>query len=60
MPIYEYECEKCGNKFEERRSVKDCDAELKCPKCGEHDTKRVFTAASTAILGSCSASFGST
>lgn len=38
MPIYEFECSKCFNKFE--KFVKDirlsvCYLKLKCPKCNE-------------------------
>ena len=33
MPLYEYECQKCGHRFE--RIVKFSDAPLKkCPECG--------------------------
>ena len=34
MPIYEYECPVCGEKFELRRGTTDSDSEIKCPKCG--------------------------
>ena len=47
MPIYEYECSKCGNKFEMRRGLTDKDASLKCPKCGAAQPKRVFSTFST-------------
>lgn len=35
MPIYEYKCQDCGNRFEKlvRRSA-DADA-LECPSCGQ-------------------------
>ena len=32
MPTYEYECQKCGHRFEEFQSMKD-PALVKCPKC---------------------------
>jgi putative FmdB family regulatory protein len=33
MPIYEYECESCGHRFERRQSMSD--QPLKdCPQCG--------------------------
>ncbi len=35
MPIYEYECEKCGNRFEEIQKFSDPPVET-CPKCGGH------------------------
>ena len=39
MPIYEYECISCGEKFELRRGITDSDSEIKCPKCGLEDDK---------------------
>jgi len=32
MPIYEYECDKCGKRFEELRSM-DRRHEVECPDC---------------------------
>ena len=32
MPTYEYECQKCGHRFEEFQSMKDAHL-AKCPKC---------------------------
>jgi putative FmdB family regulatory protein len=32
MPIYEYECEKCGNRFERVQSIHD-DPICQCPEC---------------------------
>jgi putative FmdB family regulatory protein len=32
MPTYEYECQKCGHRFEEFQSMKDAPL-AKCPKC---------------------------
>jgi putative FmdB family regulatory protein len=32
MPTYEYECEKCGNKFDLFQSMKDAPI-CECPKC---------------------------
>ena len=43
MPIYEYECEKCGQKFEMRRSIADSDREIRCPNCGETAPRRIFS-----------------
>ena len=33
MPTYDYECEKCGNKFEKFQQMKE-DPIKTCPKCG--------------------------
>ncbi|MDP2917521.1 MAG: zinc ribbon domain-containing protein [Dehalococcoidia bacterium] len=43
MPIYEYECAKCGERFELRRSLADKDSEIQCPGCGEKNPERVFS-----------------
>ena len=57
MPIYEYECSGCGEKFELRRSIDDCDSDIKCPRCGRENPKTVFSTFGTASKGgSCSPS----
>ena len=33
MPIYEYSCTKCNNKFEQLRPISQCDQDAECPKC---------------------------
>ena len=47
MPIYEYECPGCGERFELRRGINDSDSEIKCPKCGAENPRRVFSVFST-------------
>jgi len=51
MPIYEYECSKCGAKFELRRNIEDSNDEIQCPECGEKKPVRVFS-----TFGVCSGS----
>jgi putative FmdB family regulatory protein len=43
MPIYEYKCRKCGEKFERRLGFSHDKRSLKCPKCGEEDPDRLFS-----------------
>lgn len=43
MPIYEFQCAKCDLKFEMRRSFSDSDDEIKCPRCGSRNPRRVFS-----------------
>ena len=43
MPIYEYECQSCSEKFEMFRSISDADIEIKCPKCDRNNSQRVFS-----------------
>jgi len=46
MPVYDYRCTKCGEKFELRRSIfdsiKDKDKAV-CPRCGSTDLERVYS-----------------
>jgi putative FmdB family regulatory protein len=44
MPIYEYECLKCGQRFELRRHITDSDSDVRCPKCGTEKPQRVISA----------------
>ena len=41
MPIYEYECEKCGLKFELMRKIGE-DGGISCIQCGEC-ARRIFS-----------------
>lgn len=60
MPIYEYECVACGEKFEKRRSFTDSDKDLKCPRCGAENPRRAISAFATGSSSSGSgSSFGS-
>ncbi len=61
MPLFEYQCKKCGNRFEELVSSSDAKAP-RCPKCNSARTERqlsVFSAqsghgGSSCDSGSCS------
>jgi putative FmdB family regulatory protein len=44
MPIYEYECLKCGQRFELLRHITDSDSNIRCPKCGAENPQRVISA----------------
>ena len=41
MPAYEYKCEACGGRFEQRQKMSDPEVES-CPKCGGH-VKRLIS-----------------
>jgi putative FmdB family regulatory protein len=43
MPLYEYECQRCGRLFDGRRGIKESDSEIICPTCGETEPKRLFS-----------------
>jgi putative FmdB family regulatory protein len=44
MPVYEYECNACGDRFELRRKFSD-DPVKECPKCGGEVTRLISSAA---------------
>ncbi|MCK9594061.1 MAG: zinc ribbon domain-containing protein [Candidatus Omnitrophica bacterium] len=41
MPLYEFECVKCGNKFE--YLVRRAGEEVVCPKCRHGKPKKLFS-----------------
>ncbi len=45
MPIYEYLCDSCGNKFEKliRRSEAESAAAAACPACGKQELKQEYS-----------------
>jgi putative FmdB family regulatory protein len=56
MPIYEYLCESCGNKFEKLVRRADDVLESGCPSCGQKHLKQEYStfAARAAESGSTS------
>jgi putative FmdB family regulatory protein len=40
MPLYEYRCESCGEKFEKLRRMREADSGLRCPKCESEKVSR--------------------
>ncbi len=46
MPLYEYECHGCGQRFTDIMSIDDHDKrKLVCPKCHSQDTEPLIEAA---------------
>ncbi|MFW6150690.1 MAG: FmdB family zinc ribbon protein [Chloroflexota bacterium] len=43
MPIYEYVCRTCGEKFECRRGLNESDEDIRCPHCGALAPDRAFS-----------------
>jgi len=43
MPTYEYECAKCGAKFERFEQMSAAPVDV-CPECGKKGVKRLFGA----------------
>ena len=57
MPIYEYNCDKCGHEFEEL--VMSASEKISCPACKSRKVKKRMSAASFKSGGSFSSSAGS-
>jgi putative FmdB family regulatory protein len=45
MPLYGFECPRCGERFEE---LVHTGARSACPRCGEEETRRLFSPVSAA------------
>lgn len=43
MPIYEYECGKCGNEYSDLVMNKEEEKKVKCPKCNSKKRERIFS-----------------
>jgi putative FmdB family regulatory protein len=46
MPTYEFDCEKCGNKFSLILTMREYEKEkerFRCPKCKSKRVKQVFS-----------------
>ena len=51
MPIYEYQCEKCGHHLEALQKISDKPLR-ECPECGKHSLKRLMSAPLFRLAGS--------
>ena len=52
MPIYEYVCSDCKNKFEQMRPLSQCSLPADCPKCHKQASRKMSTfSALSATLG---------
>ena len=45
MPVYEYKCKSCGEKFEITRGFFEREKTYKCPKCGSDNIQKVYSLA---------------
>ena len=50
MPIYEYQCQKCGSEVEALQKISD-DPLVECPDCGEPELKKMISAAAFRLKG---------
>ena len=58
MPIYEYRCKECGEKFEKLVRFSTSTSEIECPKCGGRKVEKLISAFS-ARMSSTTAAFAS-
>ena len=49
MPVYEYQCQSCGNQFELRQKFSDAPAS-ECPTC-KGEVKKLISSAAFALKG---------
>jgi putative FmdB family regulatory protein len=43
MPVYEYECGGCGQRFEKLVSLSQARETMKCPKCGSESVRKLMS-----------------
>jgi putative FmdB family regulatory protein len=51
MPLYEYQCDNCGEKFEVRRPIRASDDPAACPNCESNDSRRQVSLFMTFVKG---------
>ena len=47
MPLFEYECQECGMKFEELRMSGEGNDEVRCPQCSAVTIVKLFSSFSS-------------
>ena len=52
MPMYEYRCRKCSERFEMLRRMTDDDRDVECPECRSDEVERLLSAFSAGGCGS--------
>jgi len=56
MPIYEYRCQECGEKFEKLVRFSTSISEIECPKCGGRNVGKLISAFSARMSSTATAS----
>ena len=52
MPLYEFQCRKCGHQFEELLTLAELSTgRVKCPACSSQSIEREFSAFATGSSG---------
>ena len=55
MPIYEYRCKKCGERFEKLVRFGTSTFEMECPKCGGREVDKLISVFSAKMSSSTAA-----
>ena len=58
MPIYEYICDACGERFSLLRKISEGADDVQCPKCSAFNAKRVMSSFCCSTGGAGSLSSG--
>ena len=54
MPVYEYQCQECGEKFEKFVRFMNSALEIECPECGGRKVNKLISAFGVQTSGSAS------
>jgi putative FmdB family regulatory protein len=49
MPVFEYKCTSCGNKYEIYHPVKENKEDIVCPECKSNKSEKLFSTFSASI-----------
>lgn len=60
MPLYEYECRECKDRFEVLQGIHDDESTVRCPTCNADMPKRVLSVFNSASSTSTSMACGPT
>jgi putative FmdB family regulatory protein len=58
MPLYEYRCTRCGEKFERLRRMQDADCDVVCPRCESEKVERLLSAFARSGSSACASGPG--
>lgn len=58
MPIYEFQCQECGNPFEELVFSSSKISELTCPSCGSENIRKKMSTFASKVSGKTSFGLG--
>ena len=60
MPIFEFQCQECGNPFEEFVFSSSAITELTCPNCGSENIRKKLSTFASKVAGKSNFGLGNT